>query len=123
MKTILLIFFIALLQIVGFSQTEENSKSETVNFKVYGNCGMCKNRIEKALKVEGVESSVWDVKTKMVEIKFDSNIIKEDELHNIVANVGHDTDKVLAKDEVYNKLHGCCKYERRESLETNEDKQ
>ena len=35
-----------------------------------------------------------------------------DDVHAAVAKVGHDTDKVKANDEVYEKLHGCCQYDR-----------
>jgi hypothetical protein len=30
-----------------------------------------------------------------------------------IAKVGHDTDEVKATDEDYEKLHGCCMYERK----------
>jgi hypothetical protein len=29
-----------------------------------------------------------------------------------IANVGHDTKEVKSKNEVYEKLHACCQYER-----------
>lgn len=85
----------------------------TEKFKVYGNCNMCKERIEKALKVKGVRFAVWDKETKIVTVKFNPKVISLDKLHQLVANVGHDTDKVKADDEVYNSLHTCCLYERR----------
>ncbi len=87
----------------------------TEKFKVFGNCGMCKNRIEKALKVEGVRYAVWDTDTKILTVKFNPEIITLDELHQKCADVGHDTEKVKAKDEVYNNLHGCCLYDREKS--------
>jgi hypothetical protein len=34
----------------------------------------------------------------------------EQKLHEILAGVGHDTQKVRAKDEDYAKVPGCCKY-------------
>ena len=81
-------------------------------FKVFGNCEMCKARIEKALKVDGVRYAVWDTETKIVTVKFNPKIITLDELHQKCADVGHDTEKVKAKDEVYDSLHGCCHYDR-----------
>ncbi len=36
-------------------------------------------------------------------------------VHLAIAKVGHDTNMHKAKDEVYNELHGCCKYEREKS--------
>jgi copper chaperone CopZ len=114
MKTLMLILAIAFIQLTAFAQTESSQKTETVEFKVYGNCGMCKSRIEKALKVEGVESSKWDAKTDMVKVVFHPDKINEDKLHQLVADVGHDTEKVKAKNETYDNLHSCCKYDRSE---------
>ena len=88
-----------------------NDQNET--FKVYGACGMCKRRIEGALKeVEGLHKAEWDIETKMLTVSFDSKLITLDDIHKKVALVGHDTDKFRAEDDVYAKLHGCCKYER-----------
>jgi copper chaperone CopZ len=115
MKTFMLVLAFALIQLSVFAQSEDAVKTETVEFKVFGNCGMCKSRIEKALNVEGVESVNWDKETKMASVVFNSEKISEDKLHQLVAEVGHDTDKVTAKDETYSKLHGCCKYERPET--------
>ena len=115
MKTFMLILVFAFIQLTGFSQSESSAKTETVEFKVYGNCGMCKSRIEKALKVDGVESAEWDKDTKMVTVVFNSVRVQEGKLHQLVAEVGHDTEMVKAKDEAYEKLHGCCKYERPET--------
>ncbi len=86
-------------------------KAEKV--KVYGNCGMCETRIEKAAnEVDGVTSAEWDKETKMLEVKFDSKKADVHKVHMAVAKVGHDTDMHKAKDDVYNALPGCCKYER-----------
>lgn len=114
MKTVMLILAFALIQLTGFAQSEGLVKTETVEFKVYGNCGMCKTRIEKALKVDGVESATWDKDTKMAKVVFNSDKISVDKLHQLVAEVGHDTEMVKAEDKTYDKLHGCCKYEREE---------
>lgn len=89
---------------------EEVEKS---TFKVFGNCGMCKNRIENALKdISGIQSASWDTDTKMLDVQYTPELITLEKIHHLVAAVGHDTDKVRAKDEVYNNLHGCCQYER-----------
>ena len=88
-------------------------KKKTEEFKVYGNCGMCETRIEKAVDaVPGVMKSAWDSETEMLTVTYKIKDAKVMDIHNAVAKVGHDTDKARAKDEVYAKLHGCCKYER-----------
>lgn len=115
MKTFMFILAFAITQLIGFAQSEGSVKTETVEFKVYGNCGMCKTRIEKSLKVDGVESAIWDKDTKMVKVVFNSDKISVDNIHQLVAEVGHDTEMVKAKDENYDKLHSCCKYEREET--------
>ena len=86
---------------------------EKTTFKVYGNCEMCKSRIESALKKNtAVKSASWDVKTKMVTVEYNPHSISVNQLNQLVADAGHDTDKVKASDAVYKTLPGCCKYKR-----------
>ena len=88
----------------------QNSKTETV--KIYGNCGMCKTTIEKAGNKKKVSNVVWDEDTKMATLTYDSKQTNQDAILKRIALVGYDSDKFLAPDNVYNNLHGCCKYER-----------
>jgi len=91
-----------------FAQSEKKEK-----FEVAGNCGMCKNRIEEASKtVEGVNSANWDKETKMLEVKYDSSKVNIHKVHMAIAKAGHDTKLHKASNETYDKLPGCCKYER-----------
>lgn len=86
-------------------------KTETV--KVYGNCGMCKTRIEKAAKgIDGVKKAEWDREKKELTVTYDAEVTNLEAIEQGIADVGHDTDNVKAKDEVYNGLHSCCKYDR-----------
>lgn len=89
-----------------FAQT----KTEKIN--VLGNCGMCKKKIETSLKVPGVNSADWNVKSKVLTVSYDSSKITNDQIQQNIAAVGYDTEKVKAKDEVYQKLHSCCRYDR-----------
>lgn len=112
MKTKILNLTIGLLLFTSLSVLAQEVKTE--KFKVYGNCGMCETRIEKAVSnLDGVTKADWNKETKMLEVTFDESKVKLDNIHKAVAKVGHDTDKEKAKDEVYNSLHGCCKYERK----------
>jgi len=89
------------------------AQSKTEKFKVYGNCGMCENRIETAAKsVDGVTAADWSQETKMLELTYDESKTNIHKAHLAIAKVGHDTDIHKAKDEVYNNLPGCCKYDR-----------
>jgi len=88
------------------------AQSKTDKIKVSGNCGMCKKRIETALKVEGVNTAVWDVKSKILTVSYDSAKINTESIQQKVAAAGHDTQKIIAKQENYSKLPSCCQYDR-----------
>ena len=86
---------------------------KTEEIKVYGNCGMCKSRIEKAAKsVEGVTKATWDVTENVLTVTFDDTKATVLKIEEAVAKVGHDTDHVKADDKTYHSLPGCCQYER-----------
>lgn len=105
MKTII-IFLFAIISTVSFAQT----KTVEAKIKVYGNCGMCKKRIETALDSKGIKQASWDTKTKELSVAYNSDKITEQQIHELIASVGHDTDKVKAKDDVYADLPFCCLY-------------
>lgn len=112
MKTTRLVMA-AVICLVSFNLFAQAEKTDSI--KVYGNCGMCKNRIEKALKIEGVSSASWDADEQLLVVKYDPSKTSNDVIQKKVAAVGHDTEKYTAPDAVYNKLHGCCKYERKKT--------
>lgn len=112
MKNLVLITLLVFAFGTAFSQSAASRETKVKEFKVFGNCGMCKSRIEKAAKSEGVVSAVWDIKTKMLKVEYDPSKIDLETIHKNIAEVGHDTDKIKAADKVYNRLHSCCKYER-----------
>jgi copper chaperone CopZ len=108
MKTIILVslFLMGVFSVLAGNKTEE--------FKVYGNCGMCEKRIEKAAKsLDGVSAADWNKETKMIEVKYDPAKVEVIDIQKAIAKVGHDTEKETAKDEVYNDLPACCKYDRK----------
>jgi copper chaperone CopZ len=73
---------------------------------------MCKARIEKAVKVEGITSADWSTKTKLLTVTFDPSKTNKDVLSQKLASVGHDTEKYKATNDAYANLPGCCQYER-----------
>jgi len=118
MKTKTILTFVA---IAFLSITTAFGQSKTEKFKVYGNCGMCESRIEKAAKgIEGVSSADWDKDTKMMALTFDASKTSVDKVQTAIAKIGHDTGIHKADNEVYNKLPGCCKYERAEDCTAKE---
>lgn len=99
--------------IMEIKKIEAVQQEATASFLVSGNCGMCKNRIERAVRsLEGVTAASWDVKSKTLSVSYDASKLKEEAIHEKVTAVGHDTEKLKASDEVYSKLPGCCRYER-----------
>ena len=112
---------LSLLALVFITVTAVTAQTEkTEKFEVAGNCGMCETRIEKAAKsVDGVLSADWDKETKMIEVKYDSDKVDIQKVDMAIAKVGHDTEMHKASDEVYDKLPGCCKYERMEEVADN----
>ncbi|MDP4578246.1 MAG: heavy-metal-associated domain-containing protein [Schleiferiaceae bacterium] len=100
--------FISLMLLVSGSALAQTSE---VTFWVDGVCGMCEKRIETALiNTPGVKFADWDKETSQVTVAFNSKKLSEQKLHEILAGVGHDTQKVRAVDGDYAKLPGCCKY-------------
>ncbi|MFK7906332.1 MAG: carboxypeptidase-like regulatory domain-containing protein, partial [Chitinophagales bacterium] len=88
---------------------QENNNIEKIH--VDGRCGMCKNRIEKAaIQIKGVKTATWNVGTKELKIFVNRKNFNEDQLHQKMADIGHDTEKIRATNEVYENLPGCCLY-------------
>lgn len=111
MKSKMLSLVLGLL-LVGSLTAMAGNKTE--KFKVYGNCGMCESRIEKAAKaVDGVSAADWDQDTKMIEVTFDDSKTTLDKIEQAIADVGHDTDLKKADDKTYDELPGCCHYDRK----------
>ncbi|NRA13029.1 MAG: heavy-metal-associated domain-containing protein [Crocinitomicaceae bacterium] len=114
MKKNLLFIFTAILLVSCSSDTDSKDK-ESAKFTVYGNCGMCKKTIESSLDgIDGVIEADWNVKTDEMTVSFNSEEITLDKIKEKIASVGYDSDSHRAKDEVYENLHSCCKYERPE---------
>jgi hypothetical protein len=84
----------------------------TKSIRVNGVCAMCKQRIENALKVEGITSARWDEGAKTLQVQYNKLKINPDKIQQLVAAAGHDTEKYSAPVAVYEKLPDCCKYVR-----------
>lgn len=114
MKTLAGILTILILSLTGLqSEAQEHNTILKEKFKVYGSCGMCKTTIENACNsIEGVKAANWNTDSKMISVKFDSSKTNLETIKKAIAGVGYDTEEFRADDVIYNKLHGCCKYER-----------
>jgi len=112
MKTVKIII-IAILAIAFTTNTNAQTttaKSKTETIKVSGNCDMCKARIEKAAKIDGVSKAEWSKKDKTLTATFDPSKTNMDAIGKKVAAAGHDNDKAKATDVAYDKLPNCCHY-------------
>ena len=110
-----IIFGMMLLMVtVSIQAQEKKNKNAKYNVEVNGNCEQCKKRIEKAaLSVAGVKSAEWHLDDHILHLIINEEKCSVTEVKQAIANVGHDTEDIKAKDEVYEKLHHCCLYERK----------
>jgi len=93
--------------------TEQEDGLSVSKFKVWGNCEMCKETIETALKVDGVAKADWDTETKIIKISYDSTKINLDHIQQKIADVGYDNVKYKGDDKAYSELPECCQYSRK----------
>ena len=105
----ILLLAMILLSSIGFAGPKP-VKKVTISFAVEANCGDCKNRIEDALDKKGVYKAVFNLDSKILTVSYDPRKLEEIQLHNMVAMVGHDTEKVKASTVVFESLPDCCKY-------------
>lgn len=106
----IMIAILLLLSVVVSNAQIKNAKIESV--KIYGNCGMCEAKIEKAGSLKNVANVDWNADTKMAVLSYDPKITSQDEILKRIALSGYDSDKFLAPDDTYSKLAGCCQYDR-----------
>jgi periplasmic mercuric ion binding protein len=110
MKTVKIIIVAILAIVISSTVYSQSVTTKTETIKVSGNCDMCKARIEKAAKVDGVSKAEWNKETKMLALTFDPSKTNTEAIGKKVAAAGHDTEKVKAEAKAYDKLPGCCKY-------------
>ncbi len=94
-----------------------SAQTKTESFEVSGNCGMCKSKIEKAAKDAGATSASWNEETKSLTVKYSSSTTNAAKIQKKIAAVGYDNVGFKATTDAYNKLHGCCQYDRAAATE------
>ena len=119
MKFLLPIATALLLTSTSLFAQIKNAKTETV--KVYGNCGMCKSKIEKAATQKNISKAEWNEETAMATITYDEKLTNKEAILKKIALVGYDSDAFKATDAAYNKLHGCCQYDRPKTATADKD--
>ncbi len=113
MKKIIVLVFLAFVGLTVQAQAKKNKNAKYVT-EVNGNCDQCQKRIQKAaFSVGGVKSAVWNIETHQLSVILNEEKCSLLDVKKAIATVGHDTDEVRSKDEVYESLHYCCLYDRK----------
>lgn len=125
MKKLFLISLLLLsysVQVIAQENTPQKKVLKT-SFWVNGNCEMCQARIEKAaLSTKGVKMANWHIESNILTVLYKTKQCSVNDIKQNIANVGHDSEGFRSADEVYNNLHGCCKYERENMPNTKKNK-
>jgi mercuric ion binding protein len=106
MKKLICVLF-ALIAIQSFAQS---NKKISTSFWVAGACGMCEKTIENAVDVKGITALDYDLVSHRLTLTYKPNIITLERIHELIHEVGYDTEAGVATEEQYNRVHGCCKY-------------
>jgi len=109
MKTIKIFLIIAVCfaaVTTGYSQ-----KTKTESFKVSGECGSCKKKIESSARAAGATYAFWDQHSKLLKVSYNAGT-DVSAIQKNIADAGYDTPKFRASDEAYNSLDKCCQYQR-----------
>jgi hypothetical protein len=99
---------------------QEGLKRDTL--KVWGNCGMCKKTIEKSAITAGATTADWNTDTKLLTVAYKAKSTNGKNIQQSIAASGYDTQDFTASNAAYDKLHGCCKYDRKDTSKAKEDK-
>src|SRR5664279_2809118 len=81
----------------GFNNAVKNE-----SLKVWGECGMCKKKIEQAAKNAGAETAAWDEETKTLLLSFNTYTTNSTKIQQAIATTGYDTKDFSATSEAYN---------------------
>ncbi len=93
----------------------QNQKVDTASFFVDGICNMCKDRIENAAYQKGVKFVEWNKAKKEITVIYKNQKTDLATIKQHIADAGHDTDTIKAKEEDYLSIDECCRYK---TLET-----
>ncbi|TXI15924.1 MAG: TonB-dependent receptor [Pedobacter sp.] len=108
---LLLFWPIITLLLIDSQHTYAQKKNLTSGLiQVWGNCQLCKHRIETTLTQLGVDQSDWNMETNRLKISYDSTKLSIETIQRHLASVGHDTEVFQADDQSYESLPGCCRY-------------
>lgn len=93
-----------------FSIYAQEKDLATETYKVEGNCGMCKKRIEKAAYIKGVKRADWNKDTHQLTVVYRPSKTTANEVLAAIAKAGHSSEKAEATEKDYESLPKCCHY-------------
>jgi len=111
MKKLSLLSMVLLGLFFSATSIAQTVKKETI--KVWGNCGSCKKKIEKAAKSAGASSASWDSESHELAVSYTEEKSSSVKIQEAITKVGYDTQDFTADDKVYDELPGCCQYDRK----------
>lgn len=88
------------------------AQTKTDSIAVSGECKSCKKKIETAAKAAGATYANWNVDSKMLVVKYNSESSNAAKIQQRIADAGYDTPTAKASDAAYDGLDDCCKYDR-----------
>ena len=88
---------------------QKTKKTETIVIKTSTQCGMCKERVEKAMAYEkGVIKSNLDVEKAEFTITYKPTKTSPEKIRKSISNLGYDADNVKANQKAHDNLPNCC---------------
>jgi hypothetical protein len=110
-KQLTMVLSFLLVSMFSFAHTKDSTLTEKI--KVWGICDMCKTKIEKAAKAAGAATADWNDESKVLNVTYSASKSNNKKIQQKVADAGYDTQDLRATDAAFNKLPGCCKYDRK----------
>lgn len=106
------IFFALLITLCTTAAHAQIKHAATATVLVHGNCEQCKHTIEAAAAADKHAGAIWNSKSQLAVITYDSTRTSLSAVLKQIALAGYDNDQFLAPDATYEQLPVCCKYTR-----------
>ena len=105
-------FSIVLLILAAGTSVSAQTRRQVLTLRIHTSveCQICKQRLEDYLKREpGIAYMNVDYHTKIVQIRYYTDITNPQNVLTAIANAGYDADSISANPDSYNMLPACCK--------------
>ena len=87
----------------------QSEKVNTITFIITAVCDECKERIEEKLNyTKGIIFAELDIETKMLTVKYKTDVITDQKIKEILAGIGYSSDTVVRDRDAYLALPKCC---------------